>query len=94
MDIREELRRAGYKLIPQPEEVYVLYFEGKPFSLSPLSWEERHALEEELGRTIWKCNGTTRKVYFTPGRANAGIKQLPKCLRDKVEVVKYIKESK
>lgn len=87
--IKNILKLQGYKIAFQPETVYVLYMDSKPFSLSPLTWKERRELEKETGKFVWRRNSTTRKAYFTKGRAKCGIANLPACLRDKVKIVEY-----
>ena len=78
-----------HKIVSYPQEVYCLHFKGDPFSLSYISWEEQRALGIQ-----YPSKGTvSRKCYFTEGHARTGIKNLPKFLQDKVEIVKYVPEN-
>lgn len=61
------------------EELYVLYYDGKPLHMIPERYYE------------WN---PTKKVYWSIPAANLGIKNLPKFIdRDKITIVKYIPES-
>lgn len=78
-----------HKIVKYPQEVYCLHYKGKPFSVSKLSYQE----QRELGVQYPSIGGISRKCYFSEGNAKTGIKNLPKCIRDQVEIVKYIPEN-
>ena len=57
------------------EEIYVLYYDGKPMHVQTSAWNQ------------WR---PAKKVYFKLGHARSGITNLPKQVdRSKVTVVKY-----
>ena len=78
-----------HKIVTYPKEVYCLHYKGMPFSLSNISYEEQRS----LGIHYPTLGTISRKVYFTKGNAQSGIKHLPEFLRDKVEIVKYVPEN-
>ena len=78
-----------YKVVTYPKEIYALHYKGEPFSLSKLSYQE----QRELGITYPSIGMISRKVYFAKQYAEIGRKNLPKELKDKVQIVKYIPET-
>lgn len=79
----------NFNIIPQSNEVYALHYKGSPFSLSPFNYQQCI----EKGLEWWRMpKSQTRKIYYTLGRAKQGVKQLPKELQDKVEIIKYTPE--
>lgn len=74
------------KIVFYPKEVFAIHYKGKPFSISNLSYKE----QRELGVAYPSIGSVNRKCYFTEGNAKIGIKQLPKEIRDKLEIVKYV----
>lgn len=87
--IRKTEKIGIHKIVTYPQEVYCLHFKGEPFSLSYVSRQE----QRDLGIIYPSVGSISRKCYFTEGNAKSGIKSLPKCLRDKVEIVKYVPEN-
>lgn len=77
-----------YRIVNYPKEVYCLHYKGEPFSIGKLSYSE----QREMGVPYPSEGAVMRKVYFTEGNAKIGIRNLPKELRDKVEIVKYVPE--
>lgn len=78
-----------HKIVKYPQEVYCLHYKGKPFSLSYISKDE----QRQLGISYPSSGTISRKCYFSEGNARSGIKNLPKCIRDQVEIVKYVPEN-
>lgn len=74
------------QIVFYPQEIYALHYKNKPFSISYISYEE----QRKRGIQYTRSKASIRKVYFTKGHAITGIKNLPKYLQDKVEIVKYV----
>lgn len=74
------------KIIFYPQELYALHYKGQPFSVSNISIEE----QRKLGISYPSKGTITRKCYFTEGHAKTGAKLLPKSIRDKIEIVRYV----
>lgn len=74
------------KIVFYPKEVYALHYKDRPFSINNLNRAE----QKKLGIPYPSAGTVTRKCYFSVGHAKTGIKFLPKSIRDKVEIVKYV----